>query len=655
MTIDSVDNTIDLPLLTEAERQQLLVDWNATTCAYPRQQCVHQLFEAQVERTPEAVALIFEEQQLTYRQLNERANQLAHYLQRLSVGPEVRVGLCIERSPEMVIGLLGILKAGGAYVPLDPVYPQERLAFMLEDAQTTVLVTRQGLVERLPQHKQVVCLDTEWNVIAQESKENTVNVMTSENLVYMLYTSGSTGKPKGVLGTHRAAINRFSWMWNTYPFEPDEVCCQKTALSFVDSVWEIFGPLLQGIRTVIIPDMIVKSPELLLQMLAAHAVTRIVLVPSLLRILLDLTADLQNQLPTLKYWISSGETLPLDLALRFVDKMPNCVLLNLYGSSEVAADATFYDMREGKALTSVPIGRPIANTQIYLLDHHNQLVPIGTPGELHVGGDGLARGYFNRPDLTAAKFVPCPFSTIPGTLLYKTGDWARYLPDGNIEYLGRIDHQVKIRGFRIELGEVEAVLNAHPAVQQAVVVAREDVPGDKRLVAYVVLQRQQSVTISELQEQLTKTLPTYMVPSAFMFLETFPLLPNGKVDRHALPAPDQARPELQQTFVAPRTPMEERIASIWSSILGIERVGIHDNFFALGGHSLLAMQVISQIQNTLRITLPLRSFFDAPTVAEQAELLALSHVSDDLSNKPSIRPIPRAAQRGARARENSTS
>lgn len=655
MTTNSVTNTSDLPLLTEAERQQLLVDWNATTCPYPKQQCIHQLFEAQVERTPEAIALIFEEQQLTYRQLNERANQLAHYLQRLSVGLEVRVALCIERSPEMVIGLLGILKAGGAYVPLDPVYPQERLAFMLEDAQTTVLVTRQGLVERLPQHKQVVCLDTAWNVIAQESEENIVNRITGENLAYMLYTSGSTGRPKGVLGTHRAAINRFSWMWNIYPFEPEEVCCQKTALSFVDSVWEIFGPLLQGIRTVIIPDMIVKSPDLLLQVLAAHAVSRIVLVPSLLRVLLDLTADLQKQIPALKYWISSGETLPLDLALRFVDRMPHSVLLNLYGSSEVAADATWYDMREGKALTSVPIGRPIANTQIYLLDRSNQLVPIGVPGELHVGGDGLARGYFNRPDLTAAKFVPSPFSTIAGTLLYKTGDWARYLPDGNIEYLGRIDHQVKIRGFRIELGEIEAVLNEHPAVQQAVVMAREDVPGDKRLVAYVVLHGQLSSTISELQEHLTKTLPAYMLPSAFMLLEAFPLMPNGKVDRHALPAPDQTRPELRQTFVAPRTPKEESIAGIWSSILGIERVGIHDNFFALGGHSLLAMQVISQMQNTLRITLPLRSFFDAPTVAEQAELLARSHASDDRPSKPSIRAIPRAAKRVAGNPENSTS
>lgn len=655
MTINSVTNTSDLPLLTEAERQQLLVDWNATTCTYPKQQCIHQLFEAQVERTPEAVALIFEEQQLTYRQLNERANQLAHYLQRLSVGLEMRVGLCIERSPEMVIGLLGILKAGGAYVPLDPVYPQERLAFMLEDAQPAVLVTRQGLIERLPQHKQVVCLDTAWNVIAQESEENIVNGITGENLAYMLYTSGSTGRPKGVLGTHRAAINRFSWMWNIYPFEPEEVCCQKTALSFVDSVWEIFGPLLQGIRIVIIPDMIIKSPELLLQVLATHAVTRIVLVPSLLRVLLDLTADLQKQIPTLKYWISSGETLPLDLALRFVNRMPHGVLLNLYGSSEVAADATCYDMREGKALTSVPIGRPIANTQIYLLDDYNQLVPIGVPGELHVGGDGLARGYFNRPDLTAAKFVPSPFSTIAGTLLYKTGDWARYLPDGNIEYLGRLDHQVKIRGFRIEPGEIEATLNTHSAVQQAVVMAREDVQGDKRLVAYVVLHGQQKLTISELQEHLTKALPTYMLPSAFMLLEAFPLMPNGKVDRHALPAPDQTRPELQQTFVAPRTPMEESIAGIWSSILGIERVGIHDNFFALGGHSLLAMQVIAQLQNTLRITLPLRSFFDAPTVAEQVELLALSHVSDELPSKPAIRAIPRAAKRVAGTAENSTS
>jgi len=336
-------------------------------------------------------------------------------------------------------------------------------------------------------HEKVVCLDTGWKAIAQECEENIANSITSENLAYIMYTSGSTGRPKGVLGTHRAAINRFRWMWTTYPFESEEVCCQKTALSFVDSVWEIFGPLLRGIRTVIIPDMVVKDPQQLLQTLGAHAITRIVLVPSLLRVLLDTTADLQSHLPGLKYWVSSGEALSLELASRFLHSMPHSVLINLYGSSEVAADATCYDTRSYQSLTCIPIGRPIANTQIYLLDRYMQLVPIGVPGEFHVGGDGLARGYFNRPELTAVRFVPNPFTSEPGVLLYKTGDWARYLPDGNIEYLGRLDHQVKIRGFRIELGEIDAVLSRFTTVREAVVVAREDVPGDKRLVAYVVL------------------------------------------------------------------------------------------------------------------------------------------------------------------------
>jgi amino acid adenylation domain-containing protein len=636
-------------VVDEAERHQLLVEWNATAVDYPSNQCIHQLFEAQAERIPAAVALVFEQQQLTYRELNQQANQLAHYLRQLGVGPEALVGICMERSLEMVVGLLGTLKAGGAYVPLDPAYPRERLAFMLEDARPTVLVTQQHLIERLPIHEQVVCLDTGWHVIGRESKENVLNGVRSENLAYMLYTSGSTGRPKGVLGTHRAAINRFHWMWNTYPFEPGEVCCQKTSLSFVDSVWEIFGPLLQGIRTVMIPDPVIKDPQQLLQTLAVHAVTRIVLVPSLLRVLLETAADLQNQLPNLKYWVSSGEALPLDLALRFLKSMPHSVLLNLYGSSEVAADVTCYDTQNYTSLPCIPIGRPIANTQIYLLDDQMQPVPVGVPGELYVSGDGLARGYFNRPELTAAKFVPNPFvgtrflGPQPGARLYKTGDWARYLSDGNIEYLGRLDHQVKLRGMRIELGEIESVLARHPAVRQAVVMAREDVPGDTRLVAYVVCHEKQTTTLDDLQSHVLKHLPNYMVPSAFVLLEALPLTPSGKIDRPALPAPDQARPELQSAFVVARTPLEETIAGIWSQVLEVEQVGIHDNFFALGGHSLLAMQVISRLRATFQVEVPLQSFLEAPTVAQLTEILRKA--SGAKSRKPPLRSISREAYR----------
>ena len=639
-----IQNISELPLLTEGERQKLLHEWNATQATYPKEQCIPQLFETQVEHTPGAVALVYEGQELTYRELNERANQLAHHLRKLSVEPEVRVGLCIERSLEMVIGLLGILKAGGSYVPLDPAYPRERLAFMLEDAETTVLITQHPLLERLPTHENVVCLDTEWLTIAQESKENIPTAITGENLAYIIYTSGSTGQPKGVLGTHRAAINRFQWMWTTYPFETGETCCQKTALSFVDSVWEIFGPLLKGIRTVIIPEAVVKDPKDLLHTLAAYAVTRIVLVPSLLRVLLDTADDLEGVLPRLKYCTSSGEALPLDLALRFTNSMPHCALLNLYGSSEVAADATCYDMRNFKSLPCIPIGRPIANTQIYLLDEQMQLVPVGLPGELHVGGDGLARGYFNRPELTATKFVLNPFSSEPEARLYKTGDWARYLPDGNIEYLGRLDHQVKIRGFRIELGEIEAALSKHPAVREAVVVAYEDAPvipaepkasrdqaapegwasnttGDKRLVAYVVPHQGQTVTVRDLQDHLTKELPAYMMPSAFVWLEALPLTPNGKVDRRALPVPDMINHTTGEPFVAPTSIVHHQLRQIWEELLEVRSIGIRDNFFYLGGHSLLAARLVDQIEQVFGKKLPLATFFAGPTIEQLAQAM----------------------------------
>jgi amino acid adenylation domain-containing protein len=372
-----------LPLLSEAERQQLLVAWNETQADYPAEACLHELFEAQVERTPEAVAVVCEEQQLTYQELNQRANQLAHHLRTRGVGPEVCVGLCLERALELVVGLLGILKAGGAYVPLDPTYPPERLAFMLQDAQAPVLVTQEHLVAALPTAgAHVVCLDSGGQALAQQSTANPLSGATAASLAYVLYTSGSTGQPKGVLATHRSAVNRLHWMWQVYPFAPAERCCQKTSLSFVDSVWEIFGPLLRGIGTVIIPEAVLQDPPLLMHTLAEHGVTRIVLVPSLLRVLLDTDPDLQARLPALTFWVSSGEALPLELAQRFRERLPQSRLLNLYGSSEVAADVTCYDTTEGAPRPCVPIGRPIANTQVYILDRHRLPVPLGVPGEL---------------------------------------------------------------------------------------------------------------------------------------------------------------------------------------------------------------------------------------------------------------------------------
>lgn len=644
LSVESEGQRKPIQLLAE-EQQLLLAKWNTTTADYPADQSIQQLFATQVDRTPDEIALILGQQPVTYRELNRQANQLAAYLRRLGVGRETLVGICMERSIEMVIGLLGILKTSGAYVPLDPAYPRERLAFMLDDAHPAVLLTQQHLLEKLPPHERIICLDTDWHVIAQESEENVPNGVCGETIAYMLYTSGSTGTPKGVLGTHRAAINRFCWMWKAYPFERDEVCCQKTSLSFVDSVWEIFGPLLQGIRTVIIPDPLVKDPPLLLQTLATHAVTRIVLVPSLLRVLLETSENLQDLLPLLKYWVSSGEALSLDLAKRFLKQMPTSILLNLYGSSEVAADVTYYDVRAYTSEPGIPIGRPIANTQVYLLDEQMQPVPIGSAGELYVGGDGLARGYFNRPELTAARFVPDPFSNKPGARLYKTGDVARYLADGNIEYLSRLDHQVKLRGIRIELGEIESVLSQHAAVRQTVVMAREDLPGAMRLVAYVVLHEKQAASSDKLQNHMLKYLPDYMIPTAFVFLERLPLTPNGKLDRQALPAPQLARPTLSANFLAARTATEETIAVLWSQVLGIEQIGIHDNFFELGGHSLLALQVLSQLQAVFSVEVPMHRFLEAPTVAQLAELLQQDQKQDVSSRKPSLRSISREGYR----------
>jgi len=609
----------DLPILTTDELNQQLLEWNDTAVEYPQQLCIHQLFEAQVERTPDVVAVVFEDEQLTYWELNTRANQLAHYLQQLGVKPEVLVGICVERSLSMVIGLLAILKAGGAYIPLDPGYPQERLAYMLEDSQPGVLLTQQYLLKNIPNHQaQVICIDSDWEKIATESTENPISNITFDNLAYVIYTSGSTGKPKGVLGLHRGAINRFQWMWQNYPFVEEEICCQKTSLNFVDSVWEIFGPLLKGITIVIVPDIVVKDAQHFARSLAHSNVTRLVLVPSLLRILLNIYDVLQLQLPNLKLWISSGEVLSHDLLVQFRQGLPNSTLLNLYGSSEVSADVTCYSITPQTVLSpSALIGRPIANTQIYILDAQNQPVPVGVIGELCIGGEGLARGYFQRPDLTAEKFIPDPFSD-KLAYLYRTGDLARYLPSGDIEYTSRIDNQVKVRGFRIELGEIEAIISQHPGIREGVVTVHCSQVDSQRIVAYVVLQKEQAPTIPELRGFVEAKLPSYMVPSAFVTLEALPLTPNGKVDRKALPAPELTQIS-SSNIVSPSTPIENLLASIWAEILGIDQVGIHNNFFELGGHSLIATRVISQIRQVFQAELPLRYLFEKPTIAGLAK------------------------------------
>jgi len=605
------------PLLTEAERHQLLVEWNDTEAGYPRDKCIHQLFEEQVNRTPDAAAVVFEGEKLTYAELNRRANQLAHHLQALGVGPETLVGLCVERSFEMIIGILGILKAGGAYVPLDPAHPKERLAFMLEDAQVMALLTLERFLDTLPrQEGPVVCLDADWGAISQESAGERDSRVTPDNLAYVIYTSGSTGRPKGVPITHANVCPLLHWGYDNLGLTSADRVIQYLSYCFDWSVWEIFITLTSGSSLFIIPADDVLDPKGTVDFITENGITVLHGTPTQFQFV---TASAQK-LETLKYACIGAEKLPYKL-VEHCHKLlnPDCRIFNMYGPTEAAIIATVLeidrsDIGKYRDLRSVPIGEPVSNTRCYVLDECGNLQPIGAPGELYLSGDGLARGYLNRPALTAKSFVPNPFTS--RERVYKTGDLVRWLPDGNIEFLGRIDYQVKVRGFRIELGEIEAVLGQCPAVRNTAVLARKDTPGDKRLVAYVVPGDEQVPTISELRRFLKEKLPDYMVPSAFVLLDTLPLTPNGKVDRQALPAPDGIRPELERGFVAPRTPFEEILAGIWTEVLGIEQVGVHDNFFELGGHSLLATQVVSQVRDTFQVELPLRSLFEAATVSD---------------------------------------
>lgn len=615
----------ELPLLTPPERRQILVDWNSTQAGYEKELCIHQGFERQAALTPDAVAVVYEEQQMKFAELNARSNQLAHYLRQRGVGVESLVGIYIERSPSMIVALLGVLKAGGAYVPLDPSYPTDRIALIIEDSRVPLVLTRDHLLESLPAAEtEVVSLDSICQEITCQSTANPDSGSTSGNAAHVLYTSGSTGRPKGVLSPHRASLNRFEWMWRTYPFATHEICCQKTALSFTDSIWETFGPLLKGIPLVIVPDDAARDPQLLVDVLSANKVTRIVLVPSLLRVILESTDDLDQRLSGLRYWTCSGEALPVELAQLFKQKLPGRSLINLYGSSEVAADVTRYEVNDTAQLSNIPIGRPIANTAAYVLDSQLEPVPVGVTGSLYIAGAGLARGYLGRGELTAQTFLPNPFSDEPGARMYGSGDFVRYQEDGTIEYVGRRDHQVKLRGFRIELGEIEVALKEHPAVSDVVVMAAEPTKGDVGLVGYVVTHSELAAgydgkLAGQLRVFLKDRLPDYMVPRAFVLLDKFPLTPSGKINRLALPAADFSLIESTNEFVGPRNPQEDLLAGIWSKVLGVERVGIRDNFFDLGGHSLLATQVMSRVREAFHVELPLRLLFESPTVAALAE------------------------------------
>jgi amino acid adenylation domain-containing protein len=601
----------DLPLLTAQEQQQLL-EWNHTPTDFPKAVCLHQLFENQVERTPEAVAVVFEDEQLSYRELNRRANQLAHHLITLGVKPETLVGICVERSIEMIVGLLGILKAGGAYVPLDPAYPQARLAFMLEDAQVSVLLTQQPWLDILtePRPASIVCLDTDWQAICQQSEENPQSLASVNNLAYVIYTSGSTGRPKGVLIEHRGLCNLALAQSRCFGVNNDSRVLQFFSLNFDGSIWEIVMALASGAALYLGKREALLPGPPLLEQLREQAITTVTLPPS---VLASLTVE---TLPSLQTIIVAGEACSAELVTRWRSGRR---FFNAYGPTETTVCATIFECTEDGSQKSPPIGIPIANLQVYVLDAQLQLVPIGVPGELYVGGRGLARGYLNRPALTAEKFIPNPFGGgTPKTRLYKTGDLVRYLPDGNLEFLGRIDHQVKIRGFRIELGEIEALLSQHPSVQETAVIVREDRPGDKRLVAYVVQTEevyQTEEVLLLLRRFLKEKLPDYMVPSALVLLEALPLTPNGKIDHKALPKPEGLRADLETSYVAPQTEIEHKIALIWQKVLDIKKVGTHDNFFDLGGNSLLFIQVQEQLVSVLNQDISVITLFQYPTIS----------------------------------------
>ncbi|MEH2381700.1 MAG: amino acid adenylation domain-containing protein [Nostoc sp.] len=607
----------ELPLLSEAERHQLL-SFNDTASVYPTDKCIHQLFEEQVERTPRAVAVVFENQQLTYQELNQRANQLAHHLQTLGVGPEVLVGICVERSIEMLVGLLGILKAGGAYVPLDPNYPQERLSYMLADSGIEVLLTHRSLLESLPSHTaRVVCLDSDWGAIEQHQKDNLDFGVCSDNLAYTIYTSGSTGLPKGVQICHHSVVNFLNSMSHFPRLTQEDTFSAVTTISFDIAALELYLPLMVGAKVIVVPREIATNGDLLFSELFESKTTAMQATPATWQMLL--AGGWSSDYP-LKVFCG-GEALAAQLADQILET--GSELWNLYGPTEATIWSTIYQVGANKIVArkeDAPssIGRPISNTQIYILDSHLQPVPIGVAGELYIGGDGLARGYLNRPELTQEKFIPNPFSDSKSQRLYKTGDLARYSSDGNITFIGRIDQQVKVRGFRIELGEIEAVLNTHPQIEQAVVIAKEDIPGNKRLVAYVVYCNE-SITTNNLHEFLRQKLPEYMLPNAFVTLDTLPLTPNGKVDRKALPAPETLRDDLSGSFVAPQTPVEKILTEIWTQVLRIEQVGIHDNFFELGGDSITSIQIVARAKQ-MGLELTPRQMFAHQTIAKLAEV-----------------------------------
>ena len=610
---ESAERTVgSLEILTAEERSRI-AGWNDTRRDYGERRFIPELFEARAAETPDAVAVEFEGADVSYRELNRRANRLAADLRAAGVGPESLVPIAAERSVEMVVGLLAIMKAGGAYVPLDPTYPPARLSLLLEDTGARVVLAQSRFADRIPRESRaLLLLDGPSGSIAGPDA-GVRSGIGGESAAYVIYTSGSTGAPKGVVNTHRGILNRLLWMQEAYPLSPEDRVLQKTPYTFDVSVWEFFWPLTVGARIVMARPEGHRDAAYLADLIARRGVTTLHFVPSMLQAFLE-EPDL-SACASVRRVFCSGEALSAELVDRFFEKMP-AELHNLYGPTEAAVDVTSFACRRGEHRRTIPIGRPIANTRIEILDRHGKRTPVGAPGELFIGGTGVARGYLNREELTAARFVPDPFDRAPGSRLYRTGDRARWLDDGNLEYLGRLDDQIKIRGFRVEPGEVEAALRAIPEILDAVVVGR-----DGALVAYIVRKAAGPVDAARWKTILRTTLPEYLVPATYVSLERLPLNASGKVDRRALPVLDRARPE-GEPFAPPRTPVEETLASIWKEILGLERVGVEDDFFELGGHSIMATRLVSRIAEAFNVRVPLRDVFEHPTLAGLADSIS---------------------------------
>ncbi|MEH2178696.1 amino acid adenylation domain-containing protein [Nostoc sp.] len=624
-TANPAQKISQLEMISASDRQQLLV-LNQTQINYPKDKCIHQLFTEQVEKTPNNIAVVFEDQQLTYAQLNRKANQLAHYLQKLGVKPEVVVGLCVERSLEIIVGLLGILKAGGAYLPLDPTLPTSSITWRSQDAQVPILLTQQHLVERLSESTaQIVSLDSDWQVINQQASENLTSQVKSENSAYVIYTSGSTGVPKGVVVEHQQLLNYLHSIQEILNLPPDASFATVSTFAADLGNTAIFPSLCRGGCLHVISSDRAADPQALADYFHRYAIDCLKIVPTHLKALL--TSQTNKQILPRQRLVLGGEATSWNLIEQIRQLAPECEIINHYGPTETTVGVTTFKVSKeatSEEYETVPIGRPLPNTQIYLLDSLGQLVPMGVPGELHIGGACLARGYLHRRDLTAEKFINDPFN--PGKRLYKTGDLVRYLSDGNIEFLGRIDNQVKVHGFRIELGEIETALLKHPAVSETVVIAQEDETGNKRLVAYVVPKHEAAPASTELRQFLLELLPEYILPAFFVQLKALPLTANGKVNRQMLPAPNTTRPELKAAYVAPRTAKEEILAQIWAQVLKVQQVSIHDNFFELGGDSIISIQIVARA-NQQGLKLTPKQLFEHQTVADLAAVADTNRVT----------------------------